>query len=177
MERRIFLQTVAAGALGTLAPTAFANQAKVEKKRPAPTIAFNLEGIGHDGKLVNLDDYAGKACLVSFFTVDCIPCIEDTRRMREFFVGNKARNFMMIGVSMDQKKSDYTEYMTLLNSTIPAEARYPIVWRKAPEHRDSFGPIAKTPTHFVLNRAHKQVLRRDGVFQPDDWDDLWTSLS
>ena len=57
-----------------------------------------------------------------------------------------------------------------------AEQRFPIVWRGAPGHKDSFGEIVKKPTHFVLDRVHRPVLRRDGAFQPNDWDDLWTLL-
>ena len=60
---------------------------------------------------------------------------------------------------------------------MPAEQRFPIAWRNAEGHKDSFGAISRRPTHFVLNRKHQQVLRREGNFLPTDWDDLWVSLA
>ncbi len=92
-------------------------------------------------------------------------------------MANKARNFVLLGVNMDDNKNDFMEYMRVVALSIPAEQRFPIVWRNAPQHQDSFGPVTKKPTHFVLDKSHKIVTRREGIFQPSDWDDLWSGLS
>jgi cytochrome oxidase Cu insertion factor (SCO1/SenC/PrrC family) len=177
MEKRDFLKALAFASMGAAAPAAFA-QAKHPAEplqRPAPS--YFLEGEDYKGTKISLDDYAGKACLVSFFSFECEVCFEDLRLMREFYLGNKQRNFMMIGVNVDAKKDTFMEYVNLIELTIPKEQRFPIVWRNAPGYQDSFGPIVKKPTHFVLSKAHRRVLRREGKFRPDDWDDLWTSLA
>lgn len=171
MDKRRFMQYMAAGALGATSLSALSQQAK------KPVIRHTLAGFDASAKPVSLDDFAGKVCLVSFFTAGCNLCTNDLRLMREFYMGNMKRNFVLLGVNIDEKKDDFTQYMQLISLSVPTEQRFPIVWRNAPEHQDSFGPIVKKPTHFVLDKAHRQVLRREGQFQPTDWDDLWTSLA
>lgn len=170
MDRRTFLQYTALAALSAAYPLAFSQQPS------KPAIRHTLSGADSDAKPVTLDDFAGKACLVSFFTAGCNLCNNDLRLMREFYMGNKKRNFVLLGVNVDEKKEDFLQYMKLISLSVPADQRFPIVWRNAPGHEDTFGAILKKPTHFVLDKAHRQVLRREGPFQPTDWDDLWTSL-
>ncbi|MES3020059.1 MAG: TlpA disulfide reductase family protein [Pseudomonadota bacterium] len=144
-------------------------------QKGAPT-AYRLKGVDVDGKPINLEDYKGKACLISFFTAECIPCTNDLRLMREFYGDNHARNYVNIGVNMDVRKDSLAEYVDLIKKTIPAKQHFPIAWRNAKGHTDNFGKITSEPTHFVLNKEHKLVTRRNGIFKPDDWDNLWTAL-
>ncbi|MES2019338.1 MAG: redoxin domain-containing protein [Pseudomonadota bacterium] len=165
---------MSAGAAGLVLPaTVFA-----EKKAAAaaPLMPYVLKGGDVDGKPINLQDYRGKACLVSFFTAECIPCTNDLRLMREFYGANKKRNYVNIGVNVDTVREELALYVDLLKKTIPTDQHFPIVWRNAKGHSDNFGDIRSKPTHFVLDKEHKLVLRRDGIFKPTDWDDLWTNL-
>ncbi|OGB25727.1 MAG: hypothetical protein A3I66_04930 [Burkholderiales bacterium RIFCSPLOWO2_02_FULL_57_36] len=168
MNRRRFLSTLAAGAGALAVPAAYAQS--------GPAQMHALAGFDHSGKPVNLQTYAGKVCLVTFFTAGCASCSADLKLMREFHVANKARNFVMIGVSLDAKHEDFKEYMRIVDLSLAPDQRFPIVWREAPNHQDTFGTIVKKPTHFVLDKTHKQLLKREGLFQPNDWDDLWLSL-
>ncbi|MES2324405.1 MAG: TlpA disulfide reductase family protein [Pseudomonadota bacterium] len=177
MKKRDFLQSMAAGALGLSVPAAFAGQAKpAAAAAPAPK-AFTLKGADVYGKAIDLQEYMGKSVLISFFTAECIPCTNDLRLMREFYGANKARNYVNIGVSLDANRADILAYMDLVKQVIPAAQHFPIAWRNAKGHVDNFGPIANQPTHFVLNREHKLVRRRNGIFKADDWDELWTDLA
>lgn len=175
MHKRTFLHAAAAASLVTLLPRVAWSQAAapVPKAGPLRTLA----GTDSAGKPVMLTDFAGKVCLVSFFTAGCALCANELRLMREFHTGNRARDFVLLGVNLDEKREDFMRYIELLNVSVPAEQRFPIAWRFAPGHQDNFGPIVRKPTHFVLDRQHRQVLRREGNFQPGDWDDLWTSLT
>jgi peroxiredoxin len=168
------MQSVAGAAMGFAYPSLYAQQAKPPA---APPQKYSLTGIDSSGKLVKLDDYAGKVCLVSFFTSGCNLCSNDLKLMREFYAANKARNFVLLGVNVDDSKNDFMQYMDVIALSVPAAQRFPIVWRNAPVHKDSFGAITKKPTHFVLDKTHKLAVRREGVFQPDDWDELWSNLS
>lgn len=168
MNRRHFLSALAAGTGAFAAPGALA------QSNAAPLHA--LSGTDHHGKPVNLKAYPGKVCLVTFFTAGCAPCGADLKLIREFHVANKARDFAMLGVNLDARQEDYMNYMRIVDLSLAPHERFPIVWRGASGHQDSFGAIARTPTHFVLDRTHKQVLKREGLFQPNDWDDLWLSL-
>ena len=172
MKKRDFL---AAGALGLAGPLTFAGQTK-----PAPVPgpnSFTLKGMDVYGKAIDLQDYMGKSVLISFFTAECIPCTNDLRLMREFYGANKARNYVNIGVSVDTSRDDIMAYMDLVKQVIPVAQHFPIAWRHAKGHVDNFGPITSQPTHIVLNREHKLVRRRNGVFKAGDWDELWTDLA
>ncbi len=173
MKKRDFLHGVAAGALGLSLPAAFA--AAPAKPEPAKK-RFVLKGVDSNGKAINLDDYKGKSVLVSFFTTGCIPCENDMRLMREFYGENKSKNFINIGVNVDPGKQELVDYIDLLRLTIPAKLHFPIAWRFAKGHTDNFGALSSNPTHFLLDADHKLVIRRNGVFKGDDWDELWTSL-
>jgi peroxiredoxin len=172
MKRRDFLHGFCAGAAGLLLPGTVLAQ-----KKAAPALApYTLKGVDVRGKPINLQDYKGKACLVSFFTAECIPCTNDLRLMREFYGANKARNYVNIGVNMDVDRQSLADYVDLVRQTIPAAQHFPIAWRNAKGHADNFGVLSSQPTHFVLDKEHKLVMRRNGIFKPSDWDDLWSNL-
>ena len=172
MDKRRFLQYVAANSLALSSAQAWAQPTAT----PATPIHHTLLGQDSEGKNISLDSYAGQVCLVTFFAGECILCTKELKLMREFYMSNRKRHFILIGVSLDEKQSDFTEYMKLISLSVPAAARFPIVWRNAPNHKDSFGPINRKPTHFMLDKAHNQLLKREGSFQPNDWDNLWTHL-
>lgn len=135
-----------------------------------------LSGVDVAGRPIELRHFKGKACLISFFTVECIPCTNDLRLMREFYGANRARNYVNIGVNLDRRREVLAEYVDLLDKTIPAAQHFPIAWRGAKGHKDNFGAMISQPTHFVLDSEHRLVTRRNGIFKPDDWDELWTNL-
>jgi len=167
MDRRHFLQSaaVAAATLTAGMPSAFATGLKQ-----------SMIGTDSDGRPFDLANYAGKTTLVSFFTAGCTLCSHDLKLMREFYVGNRNKNFALIGVNVDAKKEDYVEYAHLISLTIPADQRFPLIWRNAPDHADTFGPVSRQPTHFVLNKDLELVFKREGTFQPQDWDQVWAKL-
>lgn len=97
--------------------------------------------------------------------------------MREFNFSNRAKNFALIGVNLDKSKRNFNDYVKLIGLAIPAEQRLPLLRRGAADHRDNFGPIVREPTHFVLDHEHQLSFKREGTFQPDDWDRLWTTIT
>jgi peroxiredoxin len=167
MDRRHFLQSaaVAAAALAAGTPSVLAAGLKQ-----------SMIGMDSDGRPFDLAGYMGKVTLVSFFTAGCNLCTHDLKLMREFYVDNRAKNFSLIGVNIDAKKEDYVEYAHLVTLTTPADQRFPLIWRNAPDHADTFGPVSKQPTHFVLNKDLELIFKREGTFQPQDWDQVWSKL-
>ena len=73
-------------------------------------------------------------------------------------------------------KNDFDEYNQLIALAVPKEQRFPMVWRNAPDHKDNFGAITRQPTHFVINSKNEFIFKREGSFEAEDWDNLWTSL-
>ncbi|MBC3808889.1 TlpA family protein disulfide reductase [Undibacterium seohonense] len=169
MNRRDFLQSVAVSSLALSGSVLAANEGKA--------LSYNLLGTDVSGKKVQLKDYAGKTVLVSFFTFDCPVCTNDLKLMREFYVGNSNKKFILLGVNIDKNKKELDEYNEVTTLAYPKSQRFPSVWRNDPAHKDNFGIINTTPTHFVLNKQHQLVFKREGAFQGEDWDNLWLSLS
>lgn len=169
MNKRKFIVSLAAASLALAHTALFAQTGK-------DTHAFSLLGMDANGKKLELSDFLGKTLLVSFFTAGCNLCTRDLKLMREFYVGNVKRNFVLLAINIDQDKKDFEAYSQLIALAVPKEQRFPMVWRNAPGHRDNFGTITRQPTHFVINAKNQLVFKREGSFQPDDWDNLWESL-
>ena len=168
MKRRDFLQGMSALALTGAAGATFAQSAQP---------LMNMTGKDSNDKPFSLEQFAGKVCLISFFTAGCNLCTHDLKLMREFHFSNKSKRFALIGINLDKSRQDFNDYLKLVSLAIPAEQRFPLLWRAAPDHRDNFGPISREPTHFVIDTQHKFSFKREGTFQPDDWDRLWTTIS
>jgi len=172
MNRRTWLKLGSAGLLYSSGLTSLA--ALAEEEVAVPVLV--LQGVDANGKKIELTDFLGKTVLVSFFTSGCALCTRDLKLMREFYVSNSKRNFVLLGVNIDEKKSDFDTYNQVIALAVPKEQRFPMVWRNAPEHVDNFGTISRQPTHFVINQKNEFIFKREGTFQPEDWDNLWTSL-
>jgi peroxiredoxin len=168
-SRRQFLGHLGLAACGLIAP-----RFGLAAETTAPAV---LSGFDANGRHFTLDDFPGKVCLVSFFRSGCNLCSHDLKLMREFYQGNRSRGFVLVAVSLDESEIDYRNYAAILSETVAQDERFPIVWRRAKGHVDSFGKITAQPTHFVLNRSHQVAKERDGPFGPEDWDDLWASIS
>jgi len=167
MDRRNFMQSIA---VATMA-------AGFSSVHALPVLRHKMVSVDSEGKPFSIESYAGRVCLVSFFTAACNLCSHDLVLMREFYGNNRNKNFSLIGVNIDVKKSDFIDYANFFKQAVPADLRFPLVWRNAPQHADTFGPINKQPTHFVLDGNQEQVFKREGTFQPDDWDQLWSKLA
>ena len=169
MNRRDFIQSALVSSLAL--PSAFA---MAQTKPPKQTYA--LKGLDIFGRKLDLKDFSGSTVLVSFFTYDCALCTHDLKLMREFYVRNKAKKFVLLGVNLDQNKKDLDEYNEATTLAYPKDQRFPTVWRNAPGHKDNFRKIVTQPAHFVLDAKHQLLFKREGTFLPDDWDKLWELL-
>ncbi len=135
-----------------------------------------LSGVDVAGKPVRLQDLAGRVVMVSFVTGDCAVCASELRLMREFYSANQSRGFMQLAVSLDRRGQDYRQLAQFMLTGAPAPHRFPMVWRHDPAHQDSFGTLARTPTHVMLDRQGTEVRRRQGGMEAGDWDELWTLI-
>jgi len=169
MDRRLCLQFGLAGLF-------FSSGLDVMAEENNGIELMTLQGVDTSGKKIDLKDFLGKTVLVSFFTAGCALCTRDLKLMREFYVGNSKRNFVLLAVNIDANQADYTSYSQVVALAVPKEQRFPMVWRNAPGHKDNFGTIVRQPTHFVINPKNEFIFKREGTFEPEDWDNLWTSL-
>lgn len=168
MNRRKFLAALTAGTSSLCSTLSVAQTAGARKHA--------LSGMDIHGKSIDLQSMTAEAYLVTFFTSACNLCKVDMQLVRDFYAANKHRRFAILGVNMDKNIADFTQYMRLVELSLPPERQFPVLWRPAPKHQDTFGKIMTNPTHFVLNRHRDLVIKREGPLQSDDWDDLWLSL-
>jgi peroxiredoxin len=170
MNLRQFFSIAVTILLALSASSSFAQQLK-------PSQVAQMQNPSLNGKAFNINDYAGKTVLVSFFTAGCNVCSRDLKLMREFYVNNKNKKFVLLAVSLDTNKDDFSEYVQLIELSVPKDQHFPIIWRAAPGHNDNFGTITHKPTHFVIDAKGTLQIKREGTFLAEDWDKLWETIS
>ena len=139
--------------------------------------ASSLEGVDvSNGKPVNLQQYKNQTVLLAFFSAGCDACVYNFKLIREFYKANKKSHFAVIGIGLDKKVDNLKNYAQLVNATTAKDEQFPLVWRNAPEYKDSFGTIKRDPTVMVIGKNGEVALKREGIIQDADWDDIWTSL-
>lgn len=158
-------------------PTPAAAKATVTATTTESTnLNFSLSGIDSNNKKINLQSYAGKTILVTFYKAGCIVCARDLKLLREFYRDNKHKNFVVIGVNLDTLKSEFDLYKRLIGLTVPQNQQFPLLWRNEPSYKDSFGTMPSDPTHFLIDSEGQLIFKREGTFLPQDWDNLWEHL-
>lgn len=55
-----------------------------------------------DGNMLKLADYRGKPLVLNFWATWCTPCVEEMPLLNAFYQQNKAKNWQMIGLAIDQ---------------------------------------------------------------------------
>lgn len=147
----------------------FAQQIKTPSK-------LELVGTDYRGKKIDLRDYAGKTILVSFYSAGCSVCARDLKLMREFYRDNNAKNFVLIGVNTDKTKANFDLYTQILAASIPKNQQFSLIWRGNADALTGFGQMNVDPSHYLISPQGQIILKREGTFKAEDWDNLWESL-
>jgi thiol-disulfide isomerase/thioredoxin len=161
MNRRLFGTALAAA---TFAPAGLRAQ-----PLPAPS---TLAGTTLEGQPYDLRAEQGKVVLVFFWATDCAVCRDKMPELRLNYEGWRTKGFQLVAVNTDRSAGAVREYQSILDRTVPIAQRFPSLWRGAGAHRDSFGPVAQTPTSFVLDRKHRVVSEIRGRIAAGLWDDI-----
>lgn len=121
-------------------------------------LAPDVEGIDLDGKKVKLSSFQGKVTLLDFWATWCGPCVAMIPHEREMFEKLAKKQFVILGVNVDDKKETLKEFMD--NEKMPWAH-----WWEGPE-----GPLAKTfkvrgyPTLYLIDA--KGVIRKKWLGSP-----------
>jgi thiol-disulfide isomerase/thioredoxin len=165
MNRRLLLQTLAATA-------AWGASGFSHAQNKPNTKTFQLSGQTLDAKPYALSQDQGKAILVFFWSTDCAVCRDKMPELRTNYSAWRDKGFQLVAVSLDKNLADVQAYDRILSHTVPMKQQFPSLWRADPAHRDSFGPVAKAPTSFLLNREGTLVKEFRGRIAPELWDDI-----
>ena len=127
--------------------------------RASDCTAALLAGTTLEGQPYDLKAEQGKVVLVFFWSTDCAVCRDKMPELRLNYEAWRSKGFQLVAVNLDKSLAAVQDYQGIVDRMVPKAQRFPSLWRGAAAHRDSFGPVAQTPTTFVLDRKHKVVKR------------------
>ncbi len=148
-----------------------------QAKSSTITTTTKLIGVDSNGVAFDLKNYSGKTVLLSFYSAGCSVCARDLKLMREFYRDNMNKKFVLVGINTDKTKGDFETYAKIVALSAPKNQQFPLLWKANLKAIEGFGNISSDPTHFVINSKGEIILRREGTFKGEDWDNLWESLS
>jgi thiol-disulfide isomerase/thioredoxin len=123
--------------------------------------------------VVDLTKLRGQVVMLFFWSTDCPVCLDKLPELRRNLEGWRGKDFHIIAVSQDRSMADLKAYEVVLDKIAPPNPQMHIVWRKDPQHRDSFGELpSRTPTTVVLDKSGKVVKLVRGRVPPEIWDDV-----
>lgn len=93
--------------------------------------AFAIRGM--DGQEIELKEFQGKYVLLDFWASWCGPCRREMPNVVKLYKACKGKNFEIIGISLDQKESDWKKAVKDLGMTWPQACDFQ-VWQ---------GPVAR----------------------------------
>ena len=108
------------------------------------------------GKPFALSDYKGKVVLLDFWATWCPPCRKEIPGFMRLYDSYRSRGLSVIGVSMDDSKSDVKRFTRRL------KVNYPILLGAGRDDLGSaFGELP-LPTAFVISRDGRICAKHDG---------------
>jgi thiol-disulfide isomerase/thioredoxin len=141
----------------------------VAQTDPAPT----LTGKTMKPETVELAKLRGQVVMLFFWSTDCPVCLDKLPELRRNLEGWRGKDFQIIAVSQDRSMADLKAYEQVLDKVAPPNPQMKIVWRKDPQHRDSFGDLPlRAPTTVVLDRTGKVTKTIRGRVPAEIWDDV-----
>ena len=86
-------------------------------KEVEPTPDFSL--VTPEGKKISLKDFRGKVVFLNFWASWCIPCREEMPAMERLYQEFKDKNFVVLAVSVKDRKQDAVNFVRELKLTYP----------------------------------------------------------
>ena len=108
------------------------------------------------GKPFALSDYKGKVVLLDFWATWCPPCRKEIPGFMNLYDTYRSRGLMVIGVSMDDSKSDVKRFTKSL------KMNYPILMGAGRDDLQSVFGELPLPTAFVIGRDGRICGKHDG---------------
>lgn len=96
------------------------SNAKASEKPPMEGLMapdFSLPTL--DGKVMKLSDYAGKIIFLNIWATWCAPCKEEMPSMQKLFELMRGKDFVMLTISIDEKKETVEAFMKENKLTLP----------------------------------------------------------
>jgi peroxiredoxin len=115
-----------------------------------------------DGKTVHLSDYHGKWVFLNFWATWCPPCLQEMPEMEIFYQHFKAKNLVMLAVSVD--KDDPSKIAAFIKNH---NYTFEVFLDQDGESLSKFGG-SSIPATFIINPNGEIVSQASG---PRNWND------
>src|SRR5215469_816232 len=109
------------------------------------------------GKPFALSAYKGKVVLLDFWATWCPPCRKEIPGFIELYDSYRSRGFVVIGVSMDDTKSDIKRFAKKYKMNYPI-----LIGAGRDDLEQVFGQLP-LPTAFVIGRDGRICAKHDGL--------------
>lgn len=131
---------IAALMCGALALSGCGKKKEEPYAEPVITDLEVMDAAGYD-KLK--EKYKGKLMIINFFASWCPPCKEETPDFVSVYEDFKDKNFVIVGLSIDDSKEDAIDFVNRYRITYPVYLASPALQRRY--------NVSKIPTSFIYN--------------------------
>jgi thiol-disulfide isomerase/thioredoxin len=132
-----------------------------------------LAGVTSGGERVSLGALQGSVVLVFVWSTSCPVCLDKLPELRRNIDGWLGKPFVILALNQDRNVDDMRGYERLLAQTAPPRSQMKHLWRRAPEHRDSFGELpVNTPTTLIFDKQGVLSKQLRGRVPAELWDDI-----
>ena len=123
---------------------------------------LNLKFKDVTGKSVTLSAYKGKVIVLDFWATWCPPCRKEIPGLISLYDTYRARGLMVVGISMDDSKSDVRRFAKKIGVNYPILMGY-----GRSDLEPAFGPLP-LPNSFVISRDAKICFKHEGMTEKDE---------
>ncbi|HEO66286.1 MAG TPA: TlpA family protein disulfide reductase [Spirochaetes bacterium] len=104
---------------------------------------FTLKNL--EGQKVSLKDFRGKVVFLNFWATWCGSCRAEMPSMQKLYQTLKDKDFVMLGVAVDQTQDPVEPYVELLEMT------FPVVYDSDKEVSSRYR-LSATPTTYIIDK-------------------------
>jgi hypothetical protein len=100
-------------------------------------------------------------------------CLDKLPELRRNLDGWQGKPFVILALNQDRGVEDMRGYERLLEQTGPPRPQMKHLWRRAAEHRDSFGELPDNmPTTLIFDKQGVLAKSVRGRVPAELWDDI-----
>lgn len=112
-----------------------------------------IDGIKHP-----LNELKGKPLLVTFWSPNCVVCMQEVEAFNRLYKNNKGGSeFELLALSMYYDRPDW-----VIDTSKKAGMLYPVYFDLQKKLSKAFGNVVATPTSFLINKQGEVVYRHAG---------------
>ncbi len=139
---------------------------------PAAASVLQARGETASGQTLDLAEYRGRVVLVLYWSTRCAVCLDKLPELRANAAGWRGMPFAVLGINLDERRSDWELYEQASSSTLAPDHRIPSIWGPGSELLSFKPETSRLPTALVIDKQGQVVHRYEGRIPAQAWDDI-----